>query len=96
MALGSSPPSIGDMASATDANTVWLSGVITTFMSKVVMPTLSLGVLIGVPAWVYVTMGRLSIRSDSNSSFGLPCSPRRPSHGSPYTCSSLVTAAGNW
>ena len=64
MALGSSPPSIGDMASATDANTVWLSGVITTFMSKVVMPTLSLGVLIGVPAWVYVTMGRLSIRSD--------------------------------
>jgi len=52
------------MASATETQTVWLSGVVTTFMSKVVMPTLWFGALIGVPIWVYATMGRISIRSD--------------------------------
>ena len=45
--------------------TVWVSGVITTFFSKVVMPTLWAAVLVGVPLWVYVTMGRISIRPDA-------------------------------
>lgn len=44
--------------------TVWLSGVIQTFMSKLVMPVIGLAAVIGVPLWVYLTMGRISIRSD--------------------------------
>jgi len=52
------------MSPAVEQRTVWLSGVITTFMSKVVMPTLWAGILIGVPVWVYASTGRLSVRSD--------------------------------
>jgi hypothetical protein len=48
-----------------ETRTVWLSGAIQTFFSKVVMPTLWMAILIGVPAWVYATMGRISVRSDA-------------------------------
>lgn len=47
-----------------EARTIWLSGAIQTFLSKVVMPTLWMAILIGAPVWVYTTMGRISIRSD--------------------------------
>jgi hypothetical protein len=43
------------------AHTTWLSGAILTFLSKLVMPVIWLAVLTGVPAWVYITMGRISI-----------------------------------
>jgi hypothetical protein len=46
------------------AETTWLSGAILTFLSKVVMPTLWMAVLFGVPAWVLFTRGQISIRSD--------------------------------
>jgi hypothetical protein len=44
-----------------DAGTVWLSGAILTFLSKLVMPVLWLAVLIGLPVWVLITTGRISI-----------------------------------
>ena len=47
-----------------DGQVTWVSGTITTFMSKVVMPTLWVGMLIGVPVWVYATAGRFSVRPD--------------------------------
>ena len=49
---------------SSETPTVWLSGVIQTFMSKLVMPVIGLAAVIGVPLWVYLTMGRISIRSD--------------------------------
>jgi len=56
------------MSSETDSNTkvqiVWLSGSVLTFLNKLVFPVIWFAVLIGVPTWVYVTMGRISIRSD--------------------------------
>jgi hypothetical protein len=47
-----------------ETQTTWLSGAFQTFLNKLVMPVVWFGILIGVPAWVYVTMGRISIRSD--------------------------------
>jgi hypothetical protein len=47
-----------------EARTIWLSGAIQTFFSKLVMPVVWLAILVGVPAWVYATMGRISIRPD--------------------------------
>jgi len=43
---------------------VWLSGAIVTFFSKLVMLVLWFAILLGVPIWVYVTMGRISIKPD--------------------------------
>lgn len=55
----------GETSSAAgDTETIWLSGAILTFINKVLMPVLWLAVLIGVPAWVYATTGRISIRPD--------------------------------
>ncbi len=51
-------------AAIADAHTTWLSGTVLTFVNKLIMPVLWFGVLVGVPIWVYVTMGRISIRSD--------------------------------
>lgn len=45
-----------------EAYTTWLSGTILTFLNKLVMPVLWLAILTGVPVWVYITMGRISIR----------------------------------
>jgi len=42
-------------------HTTWLSGAILTFLSKLVMPVVWLAVLTGVPLWVYLTVGRISI-----------------------------------
>ena len=47
-----------------EAHTTWLSGAVLTFVNKLIMPVLWFGVLAGVPIWVYITMGRISIRSD--------------------------------
>jgi hypothetical protein len=52
------------LSTPSDGHIVWLSGVFQTFMSKVVMPAAWFALLIGIPAWVYATTGRLSIRSD--------------------------------
>ena len=46
------------------AHTTWLSGAVLTFVNKLIMPVLWFAVLVGVPIWVYITMGRISIRSD--------------------------------
>ena len=46
------------------AHTTWLSGTVLTFVNKLIMPVLWFAALAGVPIWVYVTMGRISIRSD--------------------------------
>jgi hypothetical protein len=54
----------GETSATADAPTTWLSGAIVTFTSKLVMPVLWLAILIGVPVWVYVTMGRISIRPE--------------------------------
>ena len=43
---------------------VWLSGAIVTFFSKLVMLVLWFAILLGVPIWVYVTMGRISVKPD--------------------------------
>ena len=43
---------------------VWLSGAIVTVFSKLVMPALWFAILVGVPAWVYLTVGRISIKPD--------------------------------
>jgi len=43
---------------------IWLSGAIVTFFSKLVMPVLWFAILLGVPIWVYVTMGRISVKPD--------------------------------
>ena len=51
-------------ASSVEAHTIWLSGPVLTFLNKLVLPVLWLAVLVGVPTWLYVTMGRISIRSD--------------------------------
>ena len=48
-----------------EAHTTWLSGAIVTFMSKLVMPFIWLAVLTGVPFWVYVTKGHISVRPDA-------------------------------
>lgn len=56
--------SAGEAFSETSENTIWLSGAIVTFMSKLVMPALWLAAMIGVPVWVYIKMGRISIRPD--------------------------------
>ncbi len=47
-----------------ETQTCWLSGAILTFLNKVVLPVFWLAILAGVPAWVFVTTGRISIRSD--------------------------------
>ena len=47
-----------------EIETTWLSGAILTFLSKLVMPAIWLAALTGVPVWVYITMGRISIRPD--------------------------------
>ncbi|HYM05167.1 MAG TPA: hypothetical protein VEU11_01275 [Terriglobales bacterium] len=47
-----------------ETETTWLSGAVVTFINKLVMPVIWYGVLAGVPIWVYLTMGRISIRSD--------------------------------
>jgi len=44
--------------------TMWLSGAILTFLSKVVMPVLWSAFLIGAPVWVYLSVGRFAIRPD--------------------------------
>ena len=46
------------------AHTTWLSGAVLTFVSKLIMPVLWFAVLVGVPVWVYITTGRISIESD--------------------------------
>ena len=45
-------------------HTTWLSGTVLTFVNKLIMPVLWFAVLVGVPVWVYISMGRISIRSD--------------------------------
>ena len=40
---------------------VWLSGAILTFLNKVVFPVLWLAFVAGVPLWVFVTYGRITI-----------------------------------
>src|ERR1039458_9169403 len=40
---------------------VWLSGAILTLLNKVVFPALWLAFVAGVPIWVFVTYGRISI-----------------------------------
>ena len=57
------------MSSKTDSaipgrHTTWLSGAVLTFVNKLIMPVLWFAVLVGVPIWVYINMGRISIRSD--------------------------------
>lgn len=47
-----------------DTETIWLSGHILTFLNKLFFPILWLTIIIGVPLWVLVTRGRLSIRPD--------------------------------
>jgi len=51
-------------AAGGEERTIWLSGLVLTFLNKVVFPTLWFAVLFGVPAWVYLTAGRVSIRPD--------------------------------
>jgi hypothetical protein len=51
-------------SASTEAYTTWLSGSILTFLSKLIMPVIWLACLTGVPVWVYVTMGHISIRPD--------------------------------
>jgi hypothetical protein len=51
-------------AESVETETTWLSGAVVTFINKLVMPAIWYGVLIGAPIWVYLTMGRISIRSD--------------------------------
>ena len=41
--------------------TIWLSGAILTLLSKLIMPALWLAAIVGIPAWVYATTGRLSV-----------------------------------
>jgi hypothetical protein len=40
---------------------VWLSGAVLTLLNKVVFPSLWLAFVVGVPLWVFVTYGRISI-----------------------------------
>lgn len=40
---------------------VWLSGAVLTLLNKVVFPVLWLAFVAGVPIWVFVTYGRISI-----------------------------------
>jgi hypothetical protein len=54
----------GDTPFENTERTIWLSGAIVTFMSKLVMPAAWLAGLIAVPVWVYMKMGRISIRPD--------------------------------
>jgi hypothetical protein len=55
----------GETLSADDETYItWLSGAVVTFTSKLIMPVICLSVLTAVPIWVYITMGRISIRSD--------------------------------
>ena len=51
-------------AAIAEAHTTWLSGAVLTFVNKLIMPVLWFAVLVGVPVWVYMTIGRISIRSD--------------------------------
>lgn len=41
----------------------WVSGEILTFLNKVVFPAIWLAFVLGVPAWVLVTVGRIRIAS---------------------------------
>ncbi|MBZ5579947.1 MAG: hypothetical protein LAP40_25600 [Acidobacteriia bacterium] len=55
----------GNTASAdSDAGVTWLSGVVVTFLDKVVFPVLWVGGLLGLLLWVYFTYGRITIRAD--------------------------------
>jgi hypothetical protein len=47
-----------------ETHTTWLSGAVLTFVNKLVLPVIWLVALAGVTIWVYLTMGRISIRSD--------------------------------
>ncbi len=42
----------------------WLSGVVVTFLNKLVLPAIWFAVIAGVPVWVYIEMGRISVRPD--------------------------------
>lgn len=47
-----------------EPKTIWLSGAVVTFLNKLVLPVLWFAVVAGVPIWVYLTVGRISVRSD--------------------------------
>ncbi|MGJ5813410.1 hypothetical protein [Paludibaculum fermentans] len=53
----------GDYAVAVESPT-WLSGPILTFINKLVMPVAWFCFVTGVPAWVFITTGRISIARD--------------------------------
>jgi hypothetical protein len=44
-----------------ESGTVWLSGEILTFLSKLVMPAIWLAAVIALPLWVWLETGRLTI-----------------------------------
>lgn len=41
----------------------WLSGAFLTYTNKIVLPILWFAILLGVPPWVFATMGQISIAS---------------------------------
>jgi len=45
----------------TEPRTIWLSGAILTFVNKLVFPVAWLALMVGMPLWVYVTMGRIYV-----------------------------------
>ncbi len=47
-----------------EPQTTWLSGIVVTFLNKLVLPVLWFAFVAGVPLWVYITVGRISVRSD--------------------------------
>jgi hypothetical protein len=48
-------------SASTEAPTIWLSGAILTFMNKLVFPVAWVALTVGVPLWIYATMGRIQI-----------------------------------
>jgi hypothetical protein len=49
------------MTEPADAGTIWLSGAILTFLNKLVLPVLWLGLIVAFPLWVFAIAGRIQI-----------------------------------
>jgi len=49
------------MPETTSPTVRWLSGEVSTFLNKLVLPALWLAILIGIPLWVVATTGQLSV-----------------------------------
>jgi hypothetical protein len=51
----------GEASGQENGHTVWVSGAILTFLNKLAFPVAWLSLLVAIPLWVYLTVGRIHV-----------------------------------